>query len=169
MIPAWRRRGIRASLLAEPEGGECVSNLSVVERFAQANAANDFDAMDALIHDDFVLEIPQSGERIRGRANRRAMIENYPGLASEAPSISRIIGSDDTFLTTPSWPAYTMVHLSGSGDEFQLTGTLRYPDGKTWHWVAFLTLKEGKVWREIGYFAEPFEPPAWRAPLVEQR
>jgi ketosteroid isomerase-like protein len=146
-----------------------VSNLSVVERFAHANSTNDFDAMDGLIHDDYVLELPQSGERLLGRANRRAMIENYPGLAGEAPTVGRIIGADDQFLTTPSWPAYSLVHLSGSGDEFQITGTLRYPDGKTWHWIAFLTLKEGKIWRETAYFAEPFEPPAWRSAFVEQR
>lgn len=145
-----------------------MSNLSVVERFAQANATNDFDGMDSLIHDDFVLEMPQSGERLRGRANRRAMIENYPDRAGQAPTIGRIIGADDKFVAAPSWPAYTLVHLSGSGDEFQVTGTLRYPDAKTWHWIAFLTLKEGKIWRETSYFAEPFEPPAWRAALAER-
>ncbi|HEX5591484.1 MAG TPA: nuclear transport factor 2 family protein [Candidatus Limnocylindrales bacterium] len=144
-----------------------MSNRTVVESFAHANATNDFDAMDGLIHDDYLLDMPQSGERIRGRANRRAMIENYPGLGGEAPSIGRIIGADDQLLAAPSWPAFTLVNVSGSGDQFQITGTLKYPDQKTWHWIAFLTVKDGQIWRETTYFAEPFEPPAWRARYVE--
>jgi ketosteroid isomerase-like protein len=48
-----------------------VGNRRVVERYAAAMAEDDFDAQDALIHDDFELRYPQSGERIRGRENRR--------------------------------------------------------------------------------------------------
>ena len=50
---------------------------------------------------------------------------------------------------------------------FQATGTVRYPDGKEWHFVALLTLRDGKIWREVDYFAEPFEPPEWRTRYVE--
>ena len=31
------------------------------------------------MHDDYVEEYPQSGERIRGKQNVRSVYENYPG------------------------------------------------------------------------------------------
>jgi limonene-1,2-epoxide hydrolase len=146
-----------------------VGNRQVVERFTRAVQEDDFDSQDALIHDDFILDYPQSGERIRGRANRRALIESYPGRVETEmrPKLGRIIGADDQFVTPPL-PAWNVIHLSGSGDEFQLTGTIEYPDGKTWHFVALITLREGKIWREVDYFAESFDPPAWRAQYVER-
>jgi hypothetical protein len=41
---------------------------------------HDFDVMDEVFADDAVVEYPQSGERIRGCTNIRAVEENYPGL-----------------------------------------------------------------------------------------
>jgi ketosteroid isomerase-like protein len=146
-----------------------MGNRQVVERFARAMEGDDFDTQDALIHDDYVLDLPQSGERIRGRANRRAMIEHYPGRAEEGirPSVDRVIGTDDRFVTSP-FPTWNVIHLAGSGDEIQATGTIRYPDGKLWHFVALMTLREGKIWRETDYFGEPFEAPEWRSQYVER-
>jgi ketosteroid isomerase-like protein len=138
----------------------------VVERYAAAISMDDFDAQDAVLHDDYVLVYPQSRERIRGRANRRAIVEHYPGKPAP-PSIGRIIGMDDQFVGGASWPTWSLVHLVGSGDDFQATGTVRYPDGVVWHFVSFMTLRAGKIWRETDYFAPPFDPPAWRSPYVQ--
>ena len=49
-----------------------------MERFWATMRTNDFQAVGELLHDDYVLEWPQSGERIRGRANFVAINENYP-------------------------------------------------------------------------------------------
>lgn len=146
-----------------------VGNLQVVKRYAQALSGDDFDTQDSLLHDDFVLEYPQSGERIRGRANRRAIVENYPSRieAGTTPSLDRIIGMDDEFVPRSGGLGWGVLHLAGSGDEFQMTGTIRYADAQTWHMIALLTLRHGKIWREIDYFAAPFEPPAWRSQFVE--
>jgi hypothetical protein len=142
-----------------------MGNRQVIERFAEALAANDFDGQDALIHDDYEARYPQSGEVIRGRANRRAILENYPGaVAGPKTSLSRIVGRDDEFMTGPSW---TIIHLVGSGDELTWTGTIEYPNGETWHVVSLLTLREGKIWRQVDFFAAPFDPPAWRATYVD--
>jgi len=54
-------------------------NRTIIERFAQAIGANDTEAQDRLLADDIVETYPQSGEIIRGKANRRGIIENYPG------------------------------------------------------------------------------------------
>ena len=56
-----------------------MSNRRIVESYANAMAEDDFDAQDALVHDEYELVYPQSGERFRGRTNRRAILENYPG------------------------------------------------------------------------------------------
>jgi len=145
-----------------------MGNRQVVERFAEAISADDFDGQDALIHDDYLLEYPQSGERIRGRANRRAIVEHYPGNPGP-PSLGRIIGGDDQFVDGASFPlAFSVVHLVGSGDDFQVSGTMRYPDGVVWHFISLTTLRDGKIWRETIYFAPPFDPPAWRSAYVER-
>ena len=64
-------------------------------------------------------------------------------------------------------PSWTVVHLAGSDDEFTIAGTIRYPNGESWHGVAVLTLNGGKIWRETNYFAAPFDVPDWRRPFVE--
>ena len=55
------------------------SGRSVVERFARALQNKDFDEIEALVTDDFTDEMPQSGERVRGKANQLAILRNYPG------------------------------------------------------------------------------------------
>ena len=42
-------------------------NRNTLERLFQAFARHDLDAIDDLMHDDYVEEYPQSGERIRGK------------------------------------------------------------------------------------------------------
>jgi hypothetical protein len=143
-----------------------MSNRQVVEAYGQAMAADDRDAQSALLAEDYVLEYPQSGELIRGKANKRAILDHVPGgLDAAKLAFGRIIGTDDEFITGPMW---NMIHLSGSGDEFQVTGTVRYPDGQTWHFVALLTLRGAKIWRETDYFGPPFEAAGWRSAWVER-
>jgi hypothetical protein len=43
-----------------------------------------------------------------------------------------------------------------------------YGGGQVMHGVAIVELKDGKMWRDTRYFAEPFEAPEWRAHLVER-
>jgi hypothetical protein len=46
--------------------------VAVVGRYFEARAAHDYDAADALRDPDWMVEWPQSGERVRGHANDRA-------------------------------------------------------------------------------------------------
>ena len=146
-----------------------MGNRQIVERYAKANETDDFDTQDACLHEDYVLVYPQSGERIQGAANRRAIVEHYPGkqVSVTRPAIDRVIGTDDQFVTAPSWPGYSVIHLAGSGDEFQATGRIRYPNDEAWHWISLMTLRGGKIWRETQYFAPPFDPPPWRSEYVQ--
>lgn len=147
-----------------------MGNRRVVEQFAKALAADDFDAQDALVHEEYEVRWPQSGEVVRGRANRRAIMESYPGRPlGMRVATERIVGTDDQFITGPSW---NILHLAGSGDELTITGTIAYPGGDTWHFASLLTMRDGKIWRQVDYFGPPFEAPEWRAPFVvsdEQR
>lgn len=147
-----------------------MGNRHIVERYARSMAENDLDAQMALMHEDYEARYPQSGEIIRGPAAMRAIVENYPETAGQgmSPTIGRIVGTDDAWISRPSFPSWTLVHVTGSGDDFTLTGTITYPNGETWHVVALLTLLDGRIWRETDYFAAPFEAPEWRAPYVER-
>ena len=127
-------------------------NRTTVEQFLQAMGMNDVEAQERLLSDDIVEEYPQSGERIRGKDNRRAIIENYPG---GMPRETSATGPD------PKPPVVT-----GAGDRFTAAGQITYPNGETWAVVSLIELHDGKINKMTTYFAAPFEAPAWRAPYV---
>jgi hypothetical protein len=97
-----------------------------------------------LRHEDYVMEMPQSGERIRGRENMRAFQEAYP----DPPSI-RLRG---VLVRDGLWVA---------------EGVNDYGGGQVFMVVAIIELRDGKMWRDTRYYAEPFEAPEWRARWVE--
>jgi hypothetical protein len=43
-----------------------------------------------------------------------------------------------------------------------------YGDGQVFDVVVISELRDGKMWRDRWYFAEPFEAPEWRAQWVER-
>ena len=93
---------------------------------------------------DFVMEMPQSGERIVGRDTMRAMQEAYPNPPDA--KVRRIVGS---------------------GDLFVMEAVSDYPGGGTFQVANIVEFSGGKIIRETRYYAEPFEPPEWRATWVE--
>jgi hypothetical protein len=137
------------------QGEECnvADNRTIVEQFMSAMGTNDVEAQERLLSDEFLEEYPQSGERIRGKDNRRAIIENYPGGIPREASASG---------PSPKPPVIT-----GGGDDFTATGQIKYPNGEIWHVVSLIELRDGKISKMTSYFAAPFEAPAWRAPYVE--
>jgi ketosteroid isomerase-like protein len=140
---------------------------AVVEAFIRAIEAKDFGAQGALVTDDYVDEMPQSGERVRGRDNARAIAENYPGgVGTIDPTRGSLAGADDRWVMTPT---FSVLRIEGSGNTFTYTGTLRYPDsGEVWHFIAIATVRDGRIAKTTTYYAPKFEAPAWRAPFVER-
>ena len=57
-------------------------NRDALERYVEAFERQDLFAIADLMHEDYLEEFPQSGERIRGKQNARTILENYPGLPS---------------------------------------------------------------------------------------
>ena len=62
-------------------------------------ATNDFRSVGSVLSDDFVLEDPQSGERIRGRDNYAALNEEYHAHGRWTFNINRIVGNDREAVT----------------------------------------------------------------------
>ena len=118
------------------------TNRAVVERFL-TDAKLDPAAEAELRSEDYVMEMPQSGERIRGRENMRAFQEHYP-----AP------------------PTVTVHEIRGAGNTFVAELVNDY-DGDVFHAVLILEVRDGRIVRDTRYYAEPFEPPSWRSRWVE--
>lgn len=109
-----------------------------------ASDANDFEAEHAIYHEDAVLEYPQSGERIRGRAHIQLSRTAQPN--SKRFDVRRIVGAGDVWIT-----------------EYVLTY-----DGRPSFTVSIMEFVDGKVTRETQYFGDPFAPGASRAQWVER-
>ena len=139
------------------------SNREVVDEFFAAINRQDWGAVEHLVDPEYVWEMPQSGERVRGVQNNREMNKNYPGL----PKVEtrRVTGSSDKWVTTPSW---TVLKVTGTGDDFTAESRVTYPDGSVWHAVDIFRFRAGKIAHQSAYFAATLDPAEWRARWVER-
>ena len=95
--------------------------------------------------DAFVMEMPQSGERIRGRDAMRSMQQAFP-TPPRSIRIRRVVGAQRVWV---------------------LEGELDYGEGP---WSVALVIElddEGLIERETRYYAERSDPPEWRSDWVE--
>lgn len=138
-------------------------NREIVEKFFKAINSRDMDGWTRLLDSEYIWEMPQSGERVRGAENNRAMNENYPGM----PTVEtrRITGSQDKWVTTPS---FTILKITGTGDDYTTESVATYPDGSIWHAVDIFRFRAGKILRHVSYFVAPMKPPEWRSRWVER-
>jgi hypothetical protein len=97
-----------------------------------------------LRHEDYVMEMPQSGERIRGRQKMREFQEAYPNPPSM--QLRRVLVRDEL------WVAEL---VSDYGEQ-------------VYDVALIIELRDGKMWRDTRYYAEPFEAPEWRAQWIER-
>jgi hypothetical protein len=118
----------------------------VAEAVWKALQAGDWEAAGGYMHDDFVQEWPQSGERIVGRDNAIAINQNFPG----------------------GLPTMRFRRTLADGDLAVLELELTYADGSRYLGMSVLELRDGKVVKETDYFAQPFQAPQWRAQWVER-
>ena len=121
------------------------TNRATVERLIEALNTRDLDLFHAQFHEDSVMEYPQSGERIVGAENRRAVYGAFPGLPKVAPR-----------------------RILVSGDLAVVEANLDYGDGTPWQAVFVFELRDGKIARETAYWPQPFEAAEWRAEWVER-
>ncbi|WP_052685029.1 hypothetical protein [Lentzea aerocolonigenes] len=93
---------------------------------------------------DYVMEMPQSGETIRGRDAMRSMQEAFP----KPPTIA-------------------LRRVTGSGLFWIVEGVNDYGD-EVWHVVVAWELDhDGRIVRDTRYYGQKFDPPEWRRQWVE--
>jgi hypothetical protein len=92
-------------------------------------------------HEDYLLELPQSGERL-DRDGLRRLQTTFRGGAAPKIKLLRVTGGGDV------WVAESIIH---------------YADGTVFYGVSRVEFRDTRIWRETRYYAEPFEVPSWRA------
>ena len=68
--------------------------VALVEKYWELMKTNDFRSVGSVLSDEFVLDWPQSNERIRGRDNFATMNEAYPAHGRWRFTVNRIVGND---------------------------------------------------------------------------
>ncbi len=95
---------------------------------------------------DFVMDMPQSGERIRGRDAMRELQRRFP--------------------TAP--PSIVLQRVVGSGKVWMAQALSDYGEDEPWHVLVVFELDDDAlIARETRYYTRGFEAPEWRADLVE--
>ena len=119
---------------------------ALIERYWALMNANDFRAVGGLLADDFVLDYPQSGERIRGRERNALINERYPSPGPWHFTVDRVLVDGDR--------AVTDVRVRGAAVEARA--------------ISFFELREGRIKQITEYWPEPFPAPEWRAGWAER-
>ena len=142
------------------------TNFEILDRWIEILNTSEFDKMEEVLDPDFVQEIPQSGERVRGVENMRQVMSHYPG-GWQLASVARL-GVTDVAARYVMTPTFNLVKMEGIGDAIGAYLRIKYPDGSDWYWASFVTFRKGRILKEVDFFAAPFEAPSWRADWVEK-
>jgi ketosteroid isomerase-like protein len=118
----------------------------LVEEFWRLMKTNDFRSVGSVLSDDFVLEWPQSNERIRGRDNYATMNKEYPAHGRWQFTVLRIVGN-----------------------EFEAVSDVSVSDGvQHARAVSFFSIRDEKITKMIEFWPDPFPARDDRKHLVEQ-
>ena len=118
---------------------------SVLHQHWAASAEGNQNIEHEIYDEQAICDYPQSGERIHGRQNLQNLRSHHPGKPTGF-SIRRLLGSGKLWITE-----YTITY-----------------QGRSYNTVSIMEFENDKVVHETQYFAEPFDPPGWRAQWVEQ-
>lgn len=121
------------------------SATEVVREFWRLMATNDFDTVGAVLAPDFVLDWPQSNERIRGAERFARMNAEYPANGPWRFEVHRIVGNEAQAVSDVSVTDGTQVGRA----------------------ISFFTVVDGKVCRIVEFWPEPYPASSNRAHLVE--
>lgn len=120
--------------------------VSLVEQYWRLMMTNDFQSVGSVLSDDFVLDWPQSHERIRGRDNYATMNEEYPAHGHWQFSINRVIGNE-----------------SEAVSDVLVTDGVQHARA-----ITFFSTRDGKIVKMIEFWPEPFLARDDRKHLVEK-
>ena len=118
---------------------------NVVREYWRLMATNDFASVAAVLAPEFVLDWPQSNERIRGAEKLARMNAEYPSHGPWRFEVHRIVGSETAAVSDVS-----------------------VTDGvQTARALSIFTVSGGKITQLVEFWPEPYAAPANRAHLVE--
>jgi ketosteroid isomerase-like protein len=117
-----------------------------IDRFWKTMGTNDFRAVGELLHDDFVLDWPQTHERFRGRERFVAVNAHYPAAGLWRFTINRLVAGE------------------GEGvSDVAVTDGVRVDRA-----ISFFELRDGRIWRLTEYWPEDGDATAWRSQWAER-
>jgi hypothetical protein len=118
----------------------------VAREFWRLMATNDFASVAAVLAPDFVLDWPQSQERIRGAERFARMNSEYPAHGAWRFTVHRVVGGD-----------------SEAVSDVSVTDGTQH--GRA---ISFFTVAHGLITRIVEFWPESFAAPASRAHLAER-
>lgn len=119
--------------------------VEIVHKFWETMQTNDYHVVGKYLSDDFVLEWPQSKERLRGRENFAQMNEEYPTYGRWNFVVNRIVGNETEAVSD----------VSVSDDAVHARA------------ITFFTIRNRKIARMVEYWPEEYPAPENRRHLVE--
>lgn len=123
-----------------------VNASEVVREFWRLMSTNDFSSVAAVLAPEFVLEYPQSKERIRGAERFGQMNYEYPAHGRWHFTVNQIVGEGTE--------AVSDVSVTDGVQNARV--------------ISFFTVVQGKITRLVEFWPDPFAPQANRAHLVEE-
>lgn len=121
------------------------SPAETVREFWRRMASNDFHSVAAVLDADFLLEWPQSGERIRGPERFCRMNAEYPTDSRWRFELRQLIADGDSVVT----------RVGVANDALSAEA------------ISFFTVRAGRITRLLEYWPEPFAAVGHRRHLVE--
>lgn len=115
----------------------------VMRHWAAANA-RDWDAFAALLADDMLYEVPQTGERVRGAAGYLDFFRTWPG----------------------DWQAEP-VRVVAQSDAVVVVVDFRTPEGVETG-IGIFAVADGRITRVTDYWPAPYDPPPRLSAFVER-
>ena len=119
--------------------------VEVVREFWRLMASNDFTAVQAVLASSYVLDWPQTNERIRGAERFAQMNAEYPANGPWSFRINRIIGNESE--------AVSDVSVTDGVQEARC--------------ISFFTIADRKITKQVEFWPEPYTAPVGRMHLTE--
>jgi len=121
------------------------TGMDVAREFWALMQTNDFASVAEVLAPGFVLEWPQTKERIRGAERFARMNAEYPAHGRWQFSVNRIVGGEREAVSDVS-----------------ITDGVQHARA-----ISFFEVADGRVQKLVEYWPEPYDAPANRAHLVE--
>ncbi len=122
-----------------------MNSIDIVKEYWSRMQTNDFASAAEILSDHFILDWPQSNERIRGKKNFIAVNSEYPAHGRWEFTINRIVGDEKTVVTD----------VSITDGSIQARA------------ITFSTIKDDKIVKQIEYWPDEYSAPENRKHLVE--